>query len=316
METQQAIQYNTDLFNETVANFEKMYELGQIDDEEFEGLKINAYQEYQERLESILDIDAEGYDELEYGADDSDVAEFSVGSQYGAALLELGEAVGFEDVESYCYGLAEATGYDPNDIYGILTGELDPSDEFSIDVANAIDPGNEELQEQLFVAGIEVRGDDIEDYLDDEDEYEDNDTDEDEEYDSEASYRVAQLESEIAEFKSAVTIKDELQMLEQQAWALVEQGKVTPNVVEKMLGNFSTDTDRYAHFSSLCDQKGLNPAIELYGMNYALRVLETMPVLTSFGYQVEEEITDEELDEELAYDQMAAEMIKFRNQNK
>lgn len=314
METQQAIQYNTDLFNETVANFEKMYELGQIDDEEFEGLKINAYQEYQERLESILDIDAEGYDELEYGADDSEYAEFSVGSGYGAALLELGEAVGFEDVESYCYGLAEATGYDPNDIYGILTGELDPSDEFSIDVANAIDPGNEELQEQLFVAGIEVRGDDINDYLDDEDEYEDDDTDEDEE--DEASYRVAQLEDEIAEFKSAVTIKDELQMLEQQAWALVEQGKVTPNVVEKMLGNFSTDTDRYAHFSSLCDQKGLNPAIELYGMNYALRVLETMPVLTSFGYQVEEEITDEELEEEDAIALAASEMLKYRNLNK
>jgi hypothetical protein len=315
METQQAIQYNTDLFNETIANFEKMYELGQIDDEEFEGLRINAYQEYQERLENILDIDAEGYDELEYGADDSDYAEFSVGSQYGAALLELGEAVGFEDVESYCYGLAEATGYDPNDIYSILTGELDPSDEFSIDVANAIDPGNEELEANLFIAGVEERGEDINDYLNDEDEYEE-DEDEDEEYDSEASYRVAQLESEIAEFKSATTIKDELQMIEQQAWALVQQGKVTPNVVQTMLGNFSTDGDRYAHFSSLCDQKGLNPAIELYGMNYALRVLETMPEIASFGYEVEEEISDEELEEEDAISQIAAEMIKFRNQNK
>ncbi|MDM3849607.1 MAG: serine/threonine-protein kinase [Aphanizomenon gracile PMC627.10] len=104
------------------------------------------------------------------------LAEFSVGSEYGAALLELGEAAGFEDVESFCYGLAEATGYAPNDIYGVLTGDIYPSDEFSIDIANAIDPGNEELEASLFVAGVETRGEDINDYLD-EDEDDDDEAD-------------------------------------------------------------------------------------------------------------------------------------------
>lgn len=315
MDTQEAIQYNTDLFNETIANFENMFNVGQIDEDQLEELTANAYQEYKARLENILGYEAERYDELEYGANDDSYAEFSVGNEYGAALLELGEAAGFEDIESYCYGLAEATGYDPNDIYGVLTGEIAPSDEFSIDVANAIAPGDEELEASLFVTGVNVRGEDINDYLDEDDE-EEYEEEEDGEYDSEASYRVAQLENEIAEFKSAATIKDELQLIEQQAWALVDAGKVTPAVVEKMLGNFSTDGDRYAHFSSLCDQKGLNPAIELYGMNYALRILETLPELASFGYQVQEEVSDEELEEEDQLSRIAAEMIKIRNANK
>ncbi|GAA6622913.1 hypothetical protein [Scytonema sp. NUACC26] len=313
MDTKEALQYNADLLAETIENFEKMFDAGQIDEEKLEAYTAQTYAEYQARVAEILGVETQEVEDVEY-SDGGDYAEFSVGSQYGAALLELGEANGFDDVEEWCLALSEATGYDPNDILDVITGEIEPSDELSLDVAEALEL-DENDQATLLVYGIEARGEDLDDYLDEAESENEEESDESDENDADYS-RVSQLEAEIAEFKATGIVKDELADIESRAWSLVDEGRVPPNVVEKLLGNFSTDSDRIAAFSTVCHKNSVDAATELYAMNKVLRVLETMPVVANFGYQALEEVSEEELEEEQALDAIANQFVKALNTNR
>lgn len=301
------LQTHNDLFSEVVENYDKMLQLGQIDEDDYEQLVLNARIELQQRIDGELGIEADEDEELEYSNGD-EVAEFSVGSMYGQALLELGEAAGYDDVEEWCFDLAEATGYNPNDIFGVITGELEPTDELSLDISDVLGL-DEDTQATLLVHGIEARGEDINDYLDDEDELEEtNEENDDVEYS-----RVSQLENEIAEFKAVGIIKDELSNIEQKAWSLVEEGRVPPVVIEKLLGNFNTENDRIAAFSAVCNKNQIDSATELYAMNKVLKVLETLPVTANFGYEALQEVTPEEIEQEKSLDEIASNYLKHYN---
>lgn len=308
------LQYHNELFSEVIDNFDKLYNAGQIDDEEYDELVLNARIELQQRIDAELGIETDENEELEY-ADGGDYAEFSVGSTYGAALLELGEAAGYEDIESWCVDLGEATGYSPDDIFAVVTGEVEPTDEFSLDIAETLDL-DEDTQAALLIYGIEARGEDVQDYLDDEDEEEYEDEIEYTDEEEESSYALAQVQNELAEFKATGIVKDELADIEARAWSLAEEGRVPPSVIEKLLGNFSNENDRIAAFSTVCDRNDVDAATELYAMNKVLRVLESFPVLTEFGFDTLEEVSDEEIEEEQSLDSIANNYLKFYNSNR
>lgn len=311
MDRQELLKQQMELFDQTVDNFEKMLEHGQIDEDEFNSLKASAYMELQERTAEIMDVQEEDIDGLvdkesdEEYSDDSETANFSTDSYYGSALLELAKQSDYDDIEQYCIDLAEATGYDANDVYGVITGELEPTDEFTLSVSNVFDL-DEELEAHLLLAGMEERGEDIEELLAEEDDLETED--EYEESDEEYSVR-----NELAEFKMQSLIKDELSELEDRCFSLVDEGKMPPYVAEILLGNHK-EKDKIAAFSSLCDKNSVAPETQLFALNTVLKVFEHMPQI-EFGYYAEQSKTTEELDEDNDLRGIASNWVKeFRKQ--
>ena len=310
MDRQELLKQQMELFDQTVDNFEKMLEHGQIDEDEFNSLKASAYMELQERIAEIMDVQEEDIDGLvdeesdEEYSDDSETANFSTDSYYGSALLELAKQSDYDDIEQYCIDLAEATGYDANDVYGIITGEIEPDDEFTLSVSNVFEL-DEELEAQLLLAGMEARGENIEELLAEEDDSETEDEDSDEEY---------SLRNELAEFKMQSLIKDELSELENRCFSLVEEGKMPPYVAEILLGNHK-EKDKIAAFSSLCNKNSVAPETQLFALNTVLKVFEHMPQI-QFGYYAEQNKTTEELDEEKDMRGIATNWVKEYNKNK
>lgn len=292
------LNYHTQLFEETISNFEKMLNEGQINEEEYNSLVTNAYLELQERLAEEIGVEEEDVEEALAAtySDDYESAEFSVGNRFGAALLELGDVNGYTDLEDYIEDLAQITDNSPEDIFDLITGDAVPDNELVL-ALNEIFELPENYQADLLLAGIEARGEDINDYLtDDEDEedYEDDEDDEDEENYS----RLYELENEIANFQYENLVKDKLAELTEKAYYLVDSGYMPPVVAEKIVGNFNLSSDRIAAFSAVCNYNNVDPEKELYFMEKTLELFETMPQV-NFGYYADEEYyTDEELEEE------------------
>lgn len=309
------IQYHTKLFNETIENFEKMLNAGQIDEKEYNQLLTSAYLELQERIADELGIEEQDVEEL-VGANysnDYDSANFSVGNRFGAALLELGEASGYEDLEDYCEDLADATGNKAEDFFNLITGDAVPDNELVLQL-NQLFELSDEYQADLLIAGIEARGEDINDYLDEEDEDEDKENEEDEDEEDASYSRVSSLENEIAEFKYQSIVKDQLAEITEKAYHLVEAGLMPPVIAETIIGNFSLDSDRIAAFSIVCDRNGVDAETELYAMKKIVEVFEHMPQV-SFGYYANEEYNQEEIDEEKDLQIIASNYVKNLRKN-
>ena len=96
------LEEHNEIFNDLIENLELNLEAGTIDEDEFEQLVLQARADLQERIDAELGIE---HDEEEYAtnySDGGDYANFSVGSSYGQALLELGaEAYYDEDSDEY-----------------------------------------------------------------------------------------------------------------------------------------------------------------------------------------------------------------------
>lgn len=298
----EAIEYHNQLFADLVENLQNAVAAGVMLKDEYKQHMTQAYLDLQERIAAELEIDEEDiYDvvgEAAYSAGD-EVAEFSVGSEYGAALLELGEAAGYDDIEDYLIDLSDALECNPDVLLGIIEGEIAPTDNLSLALSEVLGL-DEATENQLLVMGIESRGEDINDYLDDEDEYED-------EEDTEADYAAYQ-NSEFAEFKRTTEIKEALSDVAERAMALVEAGKMSPHAAENLLGNFSA-SDRIAAFSTVCNQNEVDPATQLYAMNTVLEIFDRMPAM-EMGFFAEEVLDEEELDEEADLSSIAANYIK------
>lgn len=326
-ELQEALNAQNELFSNYLANCEMLLENGEIDEDDYEQMILEAREDLIARQDEILGVeyDDEEEDELEYAdatySNGADYAEFSAGNPYATALLELGADEFYDsesdeyDVEGLCVALGEAQGYDPEDILAILQGQLEATDDFSLDVAEAFQL-DENTATQLLALGIESRGESIEDYLDDEDEDLEDD-DEELPITGEANYsRVDHLEQELATFKAAAVINTQLNRIEQRAWELVEEGRVTPAVAESFIGNFSDEDDRLAFFSTGCKRSGIDPETQLYAMQLVVKTLESMPPLAEFGYNTLEEMTPDEIEEEETIVNVAADILKFRQSNR
>ena len=300
----EAIEYHNQLFADLVENLQNAVAAGVMLKDEYKQHMTQAYLDLQERIAAELEIDEEDiYDvvgEAAYSAGD-EVAEFSVGSEYGAALLELGEAAGYDDIEEYLIDLSDALECNPDVLLGIIEGEIAPTDNLSLAVSEVLRL-DEATENQLLVMGIESRGEDINDYLDTDDEQE-----LDEEDDNSVDYAAYQ-NSEFAEFKRNTEIKEALADVAERANALVEAGKMTPFAVRSLLGNFSAN-ERIAAFSTVCAKNEVDPATQLYAMDLVLEIFDRMPAM-EMGFFAEEVLDEEELDEEADLNSIAANYIK------
>jgi hypothetical protein len=297
----EAIEYHNQLFADLVENLQNAVAAGVMLKDEYKQHMTQAYLDLQERIAAELEIDEEDiYDvvgEAAYSTGD-EVAEFSVGSEYGAALLELGEAAGYDDIEEYLIDLSDALECNPDVLLGIIEGEIAPTDNLSLALSEVLGL-NEATENQLLVMGIESRGEDINDYLDTDEELD--------EEDQEADYAAYQ-NSEFAEFKRNTEIKEALADVAERAYALVEAGKMTPFAVQSLLGNFSAN-ERIAAFSTVCAENEVDPATQLYAMNTVLEIFDRMPAM-EMGFFAEEVLDEEELDEEADLSSIAANYIK------
>jgi hypothetical protein len=297
----EAIEYHNQLFADLVENLQNAVAAGVMLKDEYKQHMTQAYLDLQERIAAELEIDEEDiYDvvgEAAYSTGD-EVAEFSVGSEYGAALLELGEAAGYDDIEEYLIDLSDALECNPDVLLGIIEGEIAPTDNLSLALSEVLGL-NEATENQLLVMGIESRGEDINDYLDTNEELD--------EEDQEADYAAYQ-NSEFAEFKRNTEIKEALADVAERAYALVEAGKMTPFAVQSLLGNFSAN-ERIAAFSTVCAENEVDPATQLYAMNTVLEIFDRMPAM-EMGFFAEEVLDEEELDEEADLSSIAANYIK------
>jgi|694.fasta_scaffold16347_13 hypothetical protein len=297
----EAIEYHNQLFADLVENLQNAVAAGVMLKDEYKQHMTQAYLDLQERIAAELEIDEEDiYDvvgEAAYSTGD-EVAEFSVGSEYGAALLELGEAAGYDDIEEYLIDLSDALECNPDVLLGIIEGEIAPTDNLSLALSKVLGL-DEATENQLLVMGIESRGEDINDYLDTNEELD--------EEDQEADYATYQ-NSEFAEFKRNTEIKEALADVAERAYALVEAGKMTPFAVQSLLGNFSAN-ERIAAFSTVCAENEVDPATQLYAMNTVLEIFDRMPAM-EMGFFAEEVLDEEELDEEADLSSIAANYIK------
>jgi hypothetical protein len=297
----EAIEYHNQLFADLVENLQNAVAAGVMLKDEYKQRMTQAYLDLQERIAAELEIDEEDiYDvvgEAAYSTGD-EVAEFSVGSEYGAALLELGEAAGYDDIEEYLIDLSDALECNPDVLLGIIEGEIAPTDNLSLALSEVLGL-DEATENQLLVMGIESRGEDINDYLDTNEELD--------EEDQEADYATYQ-NSEFAEFKRNTEIKEALADVAERAYALVEAGKMTPFAVQSLLGNFSAN-ERIAAFSTVCAENEVDPATQLYAMNTVLEIFDRMPAM-EMGFFAEEVLDEEELDEEADLSSIAANYIK------
>lgn len=297
----EAIEYHNQLFADLVENLQNAVAAGVMLKDEYKQHMTQAYLDLQERIAAELEIDEEDiYDvvgEAAYSTGD-EVAEFSVGSEYGAALLELGEAAGYDDIEEYLIDLSDALECNPDVLLGIIEGEIAPTDNLSLALSQVLGL-DEATENQLLVMGIESRGEDINDYLDTNEELD--------EEDQEADYATYQ-NSEFAEFKRNTEIKEALADVAERAYALVEAGKMTPFAVQSLLGNFSAN-ERIAAFSTVCAENEVDPATQLYAMNTVLEIFDRMPAM-EMGFFAEEVLDEEELDEEADLSSIAANYLK------
>lgn len=308
-----------DLYNQTVNNFDNMLEEGVITEEDYIDLKNDALEElniYMSDLEgfNVSDDDEDDYEEEEENYSmGNNLATFSSGlepnTRFGAALLELGYASGYEDTTDFIEDLAEATGNTEQNIYELLIGEAAPDDNFALH-ASELFGLDEDLTLDLVAAGYEARGEDFEDVLNEmEEEY----AEEDEE--SEAVYsRVNELEDELANFKAEQIMKDALNEREAKAQSLVQEGKMPPIIYEKLFANFNSDNEKIAAFSQVANANGVSLEAELHSIDKVLDVFEEMPELGVFTSYSDSYATDEELNEERALNEEAQRRLQLRKQ--
>lgn len=287
--------YQLELYKDFVANLENAYEAGLIDEDEFTEYKENAYLELQDRLANEFDIDVvdpEELDELEYAGDMGNLAEFAsaVDTRFGAAVLELGQLAGYnDDVEGYIVDLADELDYDVDYLVAIVSGDAEPDDEDAIAIAEVMDLPDEYAVD-LLASAYEARDEDLYEQLEQEEQEADDTDDVVEELAEAVDYKMNDIESRLAEFEIAGAIKDAMSEIESDVYRGMDEGWLTPNMAREILGEFERDEDRVAAFSQLANSNGVDMSTQLFGMQFALKLLENSGGTATFGAYVQDEI--------------------------
>jgi hypothetical protein len=302
-------EYLQDLYNETMDNFDRMEEAGLYDPEDIDEMRANTLEEYQDRL-----AEAEGFDSEEDDDDDEEydeeeleymqnlaMANFSVGTDFGQILIDLIDEEYAGNEEEGVATVCEICGLEPEDLAALVQGEYAPTPELIDYLSQCFETTQyDEAYEGLQVLGAMARGEDIYEG----DDYEDAEGEISEEVE-EASYRIGELENQIAEFQATESVKDAIAALELKAAELVDEGCMTPFEAETMFGNFELESNRTAAFSQLCSAKAVDAATELYAMQYHLDLCEKRGSIATFG-AIAPTMTEEEYDTEVALTRQAA----------
>lgn len=310
-----------ELYTVTVDNFDKMLSEGVISKNDYVDLKNDALDELNYYLSDLegFNIEEDEYEEEENDEGDyssnSELATFSSGlepsTRFGAALLELGYSVGYDDPQDLIIDLADATGNSEENIYDLLVGNAAPDDNFALHATELFEL-EDELSLDLVAAGYEARGEDFNDILNELEEGEDNYYEDEE--DNAVYSRVGELEDELATFKAEQIMKDALADRETTAARLVQEGKMPPVIYEKLFANFNSDSDKIAAFSQVADANGVSLEAELHSIDKVLDVFNEMPELGVFTSYSDDLMTDAEYDEEMALQEQAQLQVQLRKQ--
>ena len=312
------IDYHEAVYDSLIENIEEAYEQGLIDDEQANQAVLQADVDLAVRVlieEGVNPADAEAavlaeleeqmaeeyddeeYDEAyeaqeayqpEYSANNQKSAEFNqeAPNDFAAALMELLDE--YEDPADGLQAIADASGYDPEDVLGLLQGEYVPDESMVDIIASCFETTQEE---DMFIAlhllAAEARGEDLESEEDGEDTagyYEDEEAEEEYNPEMEAAYsRIGELEGTIANFAAEQDLKTRLDQMIRFADGLLEDGKLSPVQFQGLFGNMpdALDNEKVAMFSSVCEANKVDAATELYAMNkcleFAARCGNTLP---------------------------------------
>lgn len=309
------------LLEQTTSNIEAAFEAGQLDESEYVTFMEQANSDYADALNTLTEQTLP-----------MDEALFSNG--FGAALLELIDTE-YEDANDALADIYEATGVEADDVLDLIEGEAVPTPELAETLAAMFEQtyANPEIADEFLGLAEEA----VEDAYGEEDEevegedeelyYEDEDEDEEIGYSyasqapdmAEFAYtdaRVAELENTLAEFQLANAVKDELAALERKAEEGLQNGWLPPVAYEALLGNFNREDDRVAAFSAACGQNQIDPATQLFGINYALEVFERCGPMMQFGAYVEEDIDPREVEAANMIEDTAVLNFQLWKQNK
>ncbi len=306
--------YHQAVYNETIQNIEAAIENGELDEETGEEYKLQALGDLQVRLlieDGYSEEDAENYvfGEDAYEEEDSVEEEIPVNysensmasadfnneetlNNFAVALQELIEEE-YETMEDGVLSLAEATGYEPDEVIMLLTGEGVPDEQLVDEIATCFDTVLED--QEAFVAlhllAGEARGEEQMQYEveDDEDEYEEENS-----YDPqlEAAYsEVENLKNKVAEFEAGRELNTALDKLVRKAEQMKEEMILTPVEFNALFGEVPTalQDEKIAMFTGLCQESGVSIATELYAMNKVLEVVQRRGPLLPSGRMVNEE---------------------------
>ena len=287
----------------TLEEIDQQFEDGYLTEDEANELEEEALAEYEELGEELYDEEDE--DELEYAAYDGELANFSAGSALGGVLMEHIVAVDPYNPESTIIGLADSLGLVDEDGYelegddaiagvlGLMSGDVIPDESLIEGISDYLELDDDEADEIYELTSDEYEGL-VEDEYDDDEEYyyEDGDVvdelegeieglegelDEVNEVAQEAFSRIANMEAQFAQAQEQSEIAREFEMLERDAYSLVESGQMPPTIFEDNYGSFSSRQDQMAAFSQVCSSRGVDADSELYrleGLNETYASME------------------------------------------
>lgn len=293
-------------FEETLDRIDEGYESGALDDETADALDEEALADYQALLSEQLGIEIdddedededEDYDEGDY-ADGTDLATFSSGTQLGATLLELGQAEGYDTVEDLIEDLSAQTGFDPNDLADVFSGQATMDDfedpelaAHTLAKAFSLTADDETAYEGFMTIAAGESGYDVED----------GDSEEDAvdysryRLDLERDRRVNHLEAQFSAAQETNAVQSELMELVREAdLGCYEERWLPPAAYRAIIGNFEVDSDRFAAFSSVCDENQVDAATELYAMRRQLEAFKRCGPFATFGATVAEDLDPNE----------------------
>ena len=293
----------------TLEEIEQQYEDGLLTDEEADELEEEALDEFEELGE---DLEDEYEDNVEYGAYNGTLANFSAGTALGGALMEHVVAIDPYNPEETILDLADSLGLVDEEGYelegddaiagvlGLMSGEVVPDESLLEGLSNYLELDDEEADEIYDLAEDELEEagyEDDDEYYEDElapGEYYDEqgnivadleneieglegELDEVGEVAEEAFSRIANMEAQFAAAQEQNNIAHDFEMLERDAYSLVESGQMPPAIFEDNYGNFASRDDRMAAFSQVCSSRGVDSGSELYrleGLNETYAQME------------------------------------------
>ena len=321
-------EYHQAIFNNVVKNIEAGLESGELTAEEAEAYHLNALAElnirllmedgYSEEDATTIVLGEEAEDDYEeeatpeqvtYSENDMNLAQFQKENKetlndFAIALAELIEEE-YETPDDGILTIAETTGYEPNDIIELLTGEAVPDETLVDQIATCFDTviGDEDTFVALHLLGASARGEDVMDEeADDDDEYEvegeENGYAPEESQELSAAYNtIEQLQGRMAQFEAQSHLKDQLDQLVRKAETMVQEFKLMPVEFNMLFGSVpdALDSEKVAMFSTLCDKQGVSIEVELYAMNKCLELAARRGTIMPSGRVVNEEFSQEEV---------------------
>lgn len=294
------------IFRTTIENINADEDAGILHPDDADQLRVQAIEDYEDMLAGFTGVDMGEQDTEDnaYYSSNSTLANFSAGNDFGAALLELAEEE-FENPDDAIYAIAEHTGYEPEHILGLISGEYVPDEQLAEEIAQVFETtaSDSDAYNGFLTLGQEARAQEGLDYeemdvpMEEAEDVESEKSEEFSRYLADKDHRIQELEAQFAQSQNERYVTEQLMELEQLASSGIQEGWLPPVAYREIFASFKTDQDKLAAFSLVCEGNKVNVETELYATRKALSLFERCGPLLAFGANVEEQLTPEEEDE-------------------